>query len=158
MASIFSNLTSATKHTVATSTELEATRGGAHIYDIVISQDMDNGTIVGKGAYDGNMHYAMASSTAFTGKIIRKEANGIYQVQVLTATNAILLLQPPVIPEGYNKLTNSEYLFYNASGDIVRGYELMPGDVFGITAEGFTGTPAVGKNVSVSSYKLAVAA
>ena len=156
MANSLINLNNIVKHAVATSTELEATRGGSHIYDIVISKDMDNGTIVGKGAYDGNMHYAMGASTSFAGKIIRKEANGIYQIQVTEAENAILLLQVPAIPEGFNKATTAEYLFYNASGDIVRGYELQVGDIFGLTAEGFDGTPEVGATVSVSNYIVTV--
>ena len=46
--------------------------------------------------------------------------------------------------------------FYNKKDDIVRAYELYVGDVFAISEEGFTGTPEVGKTVSVAAKKLKI--
>ena len=47
--------------------------------------------------------------------------------------------------------------FYNANGDIVRAYELYKGDVFELSKEGFTGTPAKGKTVTIENKKVKVA-
>ena len=45
--------------------------------------------------------------------------------------------------------------FYNTSGSIVRAYLFESGDEFRLTAEGLSGTPAVGNAVEAdASYKL----
>ena len=58
------------KHAVAGSTRLAATNasGGLGIFDIKISKDLDNGTIIGKGDLIAGEVYAMAAPTTFTGK------------------------------------------------------------------------------------------
>lgn len=38
----------------------------------------------------------------------------------------------------------------------MRCYELVPGDIFELSAEGFSGTPAKGSAVSVASKKVTV--
>lgn len=147
-----------TKHTVAESSKLLATIGGKHIYNIKIAQDMDNGTIVAKGDYVEPEVYAAKASTGFAGTIIGQAGNGNYLVEVADAADAVLLLNVPLIYEEYTSVMQAEYNFYNADGDIVRGYELANGDIFALSAEGFVGTPEVGKAVTVDvTYKLAVA-
>lgn len=142
-----------TKHAVAGSTNLKATYdyGADGIRDIKISKDLDNGTIIGQGDLIDGQVYAMVAPTAFTGKIISKAANGNFYVQVVTATNAFLVLQVPVSYYDYTHEMRAESQFYNANGDIVRAYKLFQGDVFELSAEGFDGTPDVGKNVSFDS-------
>ena len=62
-----------TKHTVAESTKLAATYGGANIYNIKVSANVDNGAIVGLGDYVAPEYYAeKAASATFAGKIIEK--------------------------------------------------------------------------------------
>lgn len=149
----------ATKHCVAESTKLLATIGGAHIYNIKVTADVDNGAIVGLGDYQAPEYYAeKAASSTFAGKIIEKAANGSFRVQVTAVGSGdCLLLQVPLIYEEYTTKMQEESNFYNAKDDIVRAYELTVGDVFTLSAEGFDGTPVVGKTVSVSSKKLKVA-
>ena len=147
------------KHAVAGSTRLVATTatGGHGIQDIKISTDLDNGSIIGRGALVAGEVYAMAAPTAFTGKIIDKAANGNWYVEVVTATNAYLVLQVPVNYYDYTATMRNENTFYNAKDDIVRSYPLFPGDVFELSAEGFDGTPAKDAAVSVNaSYQVEV--
>lgn len=151
----------ANKHAVAGSTRLAATTetGGEGIMDLKISLDLDNGTIIGKGAYIAGQVYAMAAPTAFTGKILNeKAANGNFYVEVATATNAYLVLTTPVTYYDYTKAMQAESTFYNANGDIVRAYKLFPGDVFELSKEGFDGVPAANASVSFDSttYKVEV--
>ena len=149
-----------TKHTVAESTKLAATYGGANIYNIKVTANVDNGAIVGLGDYIAPEYYAeKAASATFAGKIIEKAANGSYRVQV-TAVGAgdCLLLNVPLIYEEYTTKMQEESNYFNAKDDIVRAYELRVGDVFTLSVEGFDGTPVVGKTVSVASKKLKVAA
>lgn len=142
-----------TKHAVAGSTRLAATKGvGAHgPIDLQISKDLDNGTIIGKGALVAGEVYAMASPTSFAGKIIDKAANGNWYVEVTSASNAYLVLQVPVTYYDYTNQMRQESTFYNENGDIVRAYPLFAGDVFELSDEGFDGTPAKDATVSVDS-------
>lgn len=141
------------KHAVAGSTRLAATTatGGDGIVDLKISKDLDNGCIIGKGSFVAGQVYNMAAPTTFTGKVIDKAANGNWYVEVLTATNAYLVLTVPVTYYDFTKEMRDEATFYNKNGDIVRAYKLVPGDVFELSDEGFDGTAAKNASVSVDS-------
>lgn len=144
----------ANKHAVAGSTRLAATTatGGAGIVDIKLSADHDNGVIIGKGAAISGQVYAEAAATAFTGTILpEKAANGNYYVEVATAANAYLLLTTPTTYYEFSEVVKADSAFYNAKNEIGRAYPLVPGDVFELSAAGFSGTPAVGKSVTIDA-------
>lgn len=147
-----------TKHAVAGSTSLLATEGGAHIRNIVATENIDNGSIVGLGDWIKMETYKEGAAGTFSGKIIQKAANGNYYVQVESATNCWLVLTTPLIYEEYTTACQHESNFYNAKGDVMRCYELMPYDVFEISAEGLSGEVAVGKGVEVKAKKLSIKA
>ena len=144
------------KHAVAESTNLKATIVG-NIWNIKATNDIDNGCIVKRGDYVAPEYYAEAAATEFTGKIIEKAANGNFRVEV-TAVGELagLVLSVPLIYEEYTTRMQEESNFYNAKGDLLRVYQLYVGDVFTLSAEGFDGTPEVGKTVSVVSKKVKV--
>ena len=144
------------KHAVAESTNLKATIVG-NIWNIKATDDIDNGCIVKRGDYVAPEYYAEAAATEFTGKIIEKAANGNFRVEV-TAVGELegLVLSVPLIYEEYTTRMQEESNFYNAKGDLLRVYQLYVGDVFTLSAEGFDGTPEVGKTVSVVSKKVKV--
>ena len=144
------------KHAVAESTNLKATIVG-NIWNIKATNDIDNGCIVKRGDYVAPEYYAEATATEFTGKIIEKAANGNFRVEV-TAVGELegLVLSVPLIYEEYTTRMQEESNFYNAKGDLLRVYQLYVGDVFTLSAEGFDGTPEVGKTVSVVSKKVKV--
>ena len=154
MATSFINFS--TKHAVAASTKLKATIVG-NIWNIKATNDIDNGCIVKRGDYVAPEYYAEAAATEFTGKIIEKAANGKFRVEV-TAVGELegLVLSVPLIYEEYTTRMQEESNFYNAKGDLLRVYQLYVGDVFTLSAEGFDGTPEVGKTVSVVSKKVKV--
>ena len=144
------------KHAVPESTNLKATIVG-NIWNIKATDDIDNGCIVKRGDYVAPEYYAEAAATEFTGKIIEKAANGNFRVEV-TAVGELegLVLSVPLIYEEYTTRMQEESNFYNAKGDLLRVYQLYVGDVFTLSAEGFDGTPEVGKTVSVVSKKVKV--
>lgn len=155
MATNFIDMTK--KHAVCESSKLLATKGGAHIYNIKVTQDMDNGTIVAKGDYKEPEVYEMkAVNEGFAGKVIGKAGNGNWLIEVTDAQDAVLLLNVPMIYEEYTTAMQAEHNFYNKNGDIVRGYELANGDVFAISPEGIDGSVDVEKAVKVTSHKLAI--
>ena len=147
------------KHAVAGSTRLTATKavGGHGTQDIKISTDLDNGSIIGRGALVAGEVYAMTAATTFEGKIIDKASNGNWYVEVNSAENAYLVLKVPTTYIDYTTSMRDEATFYNANGDIVRAYPLFKGDVFELSAEGFDGTPAKDATVGVNAtYQVAI--
>lgn len=127
MANVFDNI-QGTAHVVAESSRLKATTAG-HIYDLEMIEDTDNGTIVAVGAHvEGQVFKAKAF------------ANGDKPHLVLTS---------PLAYNG-NKYKSGEKFFYNAKGEIARAYELYVDDIYTLSADAFTGSPAVGKYVDAT--------
>lgn len=63
------------------------------------------------------------------------------------------------VEEMYDERKKNLDEFYNEAGTICRGYHIVHGDTFSVTAEALTGTPAVGSVVELAAgTKLNVAA
>ena len=119
-------------HVVAESSRLKATTAG-HIYDLEMIEDTDNGTIVAVGAHvEGQVFKAKAYAAGDT---------------------PYLVLTSPLAYNGKKAWSDEKY-FYNAQGETARAYELHKDDVFTVSADAFTGSPAVGKYVD-STYTVA---
>lgn len=70
--------------------------------------------------------------------------------------NDIVLIASPELMYDEHKHNLDD--FQNAAGAIARGYRLHAGDIFSVTKEALTGTPAIGKTVELAaSTKLNVA-
>lgn len=123
MANVFDAIVGA-KHAVAESSLLKATKVG-HIYSLKCHEDLDNGSIVSVGDW--------VSAQVFNSK------------EYVAGEHPVLILTPPL---GYNsdrKEYQDEHYFYNAKGEVARGYELVDGDIYTVSADIFEGEPAVGK-------------
>lgn len=145
------------KHAVAFPSKLLAQNGGKHIYNIELATDTDNGNLVKRGSFIDLDLYEEDAATTFEGVIQKQAANGNWYVEVVNPGDALFVYMQAFIAEEWTNKFKAESNFYNASGDVVRGYELAVGDVFEVSAEGFTGTPEAGKTVSVAAKKLVVA-
>jgi hypothetical protein len=127
MANVF-DLVKGTAHVVAESSRLKAT-GAGHIYDLEMIEDTDNGTIVALGAHvEGQLYKAKALA----------EGDKPY-----------FILTPPLAYNGKKAWSDEKY-FFNAKGEIARAYELYVDDMFTVSEDAFTGTPAVGKFVDAT--------
>lgn len=131
-------------HIICESTNILSTNfGGGHIYSIAIAEDMDNGLLVARAEY----------------------ANEEYEDEVWNAKayaagdEALLLLNPPLLPMTELRGYATEDRFYNAAGDRVRAYTLRVGDRITLSANAFDGEPAVKKFVTfdAASKKYVVA-
>jgi hypothetical protein len=123
MANVFDKIVGE-KHAVAESSLLKATEVG-HIYSLKCHEDLDNGSIVSVGSW--------VSAQVFNSK------------EYAAGEHPIFILTPPL---GYNsdrREYQDECYFYNAKGEVARGYELHCGDIFTVSADKFDGEPAVGK-------------
>lgn len=144
------------KHAVAFPSKLLAQTYGKHIYNIELTTDADNGNLVAKGAFKDLDLYAEAAVTTFEGVIRKQAANGNWYVEVTEPGDALFVYTQPFIAEEWTKTWQKESNYFNAAGETVRAYELAVGDVFEVSAEGFSGTPVAGKTVAVASKKLKV--
>lgn len=140
-----------TKHAVCGSSKLKATYGG-HIHNILLSSDMDNGTIISKGEYvRPDVYKQGATPTDFEAIVLDKASNGNFYVEVKVPAGALLILQVPTIYHEYTTQMQHESNFYNVEGDIVRSYELDINDIFELSAEGFAAVPEVGDIVTANT-------
>lgn len=145
-------------HAVAFPSRVVAGYGGGHIYDILLTSDADNGNIVGRGDYIKLGTYKETTPTSFAGKIVEQATNGNWYVEVTADTDALFVYMPEISPYETRQLRSAK-VFYNASGDTVKGYSLQIGDIVEVSSEGFIGAPKVGKSISaISSKKFSVTA
>lgn len=148
-------------HAMSGVSKVLATYGGAHIYNVVLSTDADNGNLIGRGAADTFDRYKESTPTSFEGKIQWKAANGNFYVEVTAETDALLVYNPPVSPYDAPAALTSEKAFYNKAGEVVRAHELKVGDIFEVSVEGFDADAEdviVGATVTgVSNKKLSLA-
>ena len=120
-------------HIICESTNILSTNfGGGHIYSIAIAEDMDNGLLVARAEY----------------------ANEEYEDEVWNAKayaegdEALLLLNPPLLPMTELRGYATEDRFYNAAGDRVRAYTLRIGDRIALSENAFDKVPAVKQYVT----------
>jgi len=145
-------------HAIAYPSKVLAQNGGAHIYNIELGAACDNGAIVKKGDFIDLDLYEEAVASTMTGVIQKQAANGNWYVEITANDDhELFVYMPAFIAEDYTKSFKNEKRFFNAAGDVVRGYDLAVGDVVEVSAEGFTGTPEAGKEVTVASKKFVVA-
>ena len=129
-----------------------------HVYNIVLQANADNGTLCGRGAYDSFDNYkSTAVPTGFAGVIRGQAANGNWYIEVtaLGDGETLYVYNSPVSPYGIKEFQD-ETLFYNAAGDVAQGATLIVGDVYEVSANGITGTPAANTAVTYSAGKYVI--
>lgn len=151
-----------TKHAVAFPSKVLAGSMGAHIYNITLTSDCDQGGVIGRGAWNSFDNYAEAAApNGITGKIVDVAANGNYYVEITAVpanAEALVVYNSPITPyESPRELADLSN-FYNAAGEVVKAYVCTVGDIWEVSAEGFTGTPAKNATLTVASKKWVVGA
>ena len=147
------------KHAYCFPTKVLAGNGGEHILNIELTSDADNGSIVAAGEYKSFDNYVEAEAPAeYEAKIVDIAADGNFYVEVVNPADAVLICEVVIIAEqNYDSRFRDTKNFYNAAGEVVRGYVLHKHDIYELSAEGFEGTPEVGKTVTVAGRKHVVA-
>lgn len=146
-------------HAYCFPTKVLAGNGGAHILNIELTADADNGSIVSAGDYKSFDNYVEAAApAAYEAKIVDVAADGNFYVEVVEPADAILICEVIDNPySNYDSRFKDDKLFYNVNGATVRGYCLVKHDIYELSAEGFDGTPEVGKSVTITGRKHVVA-
>lgn len=151
-------------HHVCFPTKVLSERVG-RVLNMVISEDTDNGTVCGKGAYVSFDQYKVAEvPAAFEGEILEQAADGNWYVEVKKIdpnAPAILIYEVPEIAENYNsKFTSIANFFNEASAErtkTVRGFVLGVTDVYELSEDAFEGKPEAGKKVTINGQMHVVA-
>lgn len=73
---------------------------------------------------------------------------GVTPASTDTVDDIVLIATPEVM---YDERLHNLDEYENEAGKICRGYRLHEHSMFGLTADGFSGTPQVGKHVSIGS-------
>lgn len=141
------------KHSYGFPSKVASGSGSPHIYNIRLTKDHDNGSLVGKGKWVAFDEYEETTVPAFKGVVRDQAANGNWYVEVTEATDALFVFDSAIIAESYNSDFTSEKNFFNESGKTVKAYSLIVGDIVEISEEGFSGTVAKDKEVTYESDK-----
>ena len=141
MASVF-EATFNNKHGVAESTLMGATFSGAHFYNMVSEEPIDNGCV---SVLD----------------VENYKEDDVFGVAVPAKEDKIVLLLNPVkIYEDHMTQMQEECYYFNGAGEIIRAYEVLETDRFSLSVEAFKkdAEVAVDKYVVVdgTGYKLDV--
>ena len=114
-------------HIICESTNILSTHfGGGHIYSIKVSEDMDNGLLVARAEYAAEEY-----------------EDEVWNMKEYAAGDeALLLLNPPLLPMTELRGYATEDRFYNAEGDRVRAYTLRLGDRITLSEKAFDVAPA----------------
>lgn len=140
------------EHAVGTVVKALAQNGGKHIYNITLTEDVDNGYFVGKGDFVELDRYTEAEPGECAGTVVAEAANGNYYVEITSADEGTLFVATtPINAEEFTEAFKKESAFYNASGDVARAYQLAPGDVVEISGDGFAATPTAGDSVTLQA-------
>lgn len=146
------------KHGYGFPSKVLSALGGGHIYNILLTADHDNATLVGRGDWVDFDQYQETTVPTFAGVIREQAANGNWYIEVTDATEALFVFDSAIIAEDYNNEFKKENNFFNEQGKVVKAYSLAKGDIIEVSAELFDGTPEAKKTVSYADGKYKVAA
>lgn len=131
----------------------------AHVYNLVLTANTDNGTLASRGDYVSFDQYEqdVVTANAVEGVIRELMADGTYLVEItkLPATEVLYVYNSPV-SEYPEKEFQDESLLYNKAGEVAQGATLVIGDLFTLSDAAFTGNPVVGKTVKYAAGKYVV--
>lgn len=130
--------------------KVAARDGAAHMYSIQHDDDLWNGAVIAKGDYVSLDLYKEAEAKAIKAKVVDTAANGNYYIEIqedAPATDALIVYNPPVIEEEYNKTFQLESNFYIPAEMKARCYPVREGDIWELSEDAFTTKPTVGATV-----------
>ena len=138
------------KFPVAFPSKTLSSMSGAHMYSLQHDDDLWNGAVVAKGDYVSLDLYKAKEAVAIKAKVVDVAANGNYYVEIqedAKAEDALIVYNPAVIEEEYNKAFQLEGNFYIPAEMEARAYAVREGDIWELSENAFTAKPTVGTTV-----------
>lgn len=148
-------------HGIFFPSNLLAGMGGAHQYNITLTADHDNGTLVGRGDwhdFDNYLEAAVGATNDFAGVIrqVNPDDATLFYCEATADSDLLFVYNSPKSEYPEEELQDPA-LFYNKAGEVVRGYSIRKGDRFMISTALFNGTPQAGKTITYKNGKYVVA-
>ena len=141
--------------------KLLSTYGGAHIHNVTLAVDHDNFDLIALDTTKWNSFDNYDEDTTatidFEGRVMGPDAEGGYYIQVEKADDVYLVYNTPESEYQLQQLQD-EQLYYNPAKTVAEAIELHKFDIFAVSANGFSATPAEGAVVTYSNGKYVVAA
>lgn len=135
--------------------------GAAHMYSLQHATESWNGAVVAKGDYVSLDLYNEAEATEMDAKIVDVAANGNFYVEIkkdIPAAKCLIVYNPAMIEEEYNKNFQKESNFYIPANVEERAYPVREGDIWELSKDNFTGVPVVGATItSIADKKWVIA-
>ena len=135
--------------------------GAAHMYSLQHATESWNGAVVAKGDYVSLDLYNEAEATEMDAKIVDVAANGNFYVEIkkdIPAAKCLIVYNPAMIEEEYNKNFHKESNFYIPANVEERAYPVREGDIWELSKDNFTGVPVVGATItSIADKKWVIA-
>lgn len=135
--------------------------GAAHMYSLQHATESWNGAVVAKGDYVSLDLYDEAEATEMDAEIVDVAANGNFYVEIkkdIPATKCLVVYNPAMIEEEYNKNFQKESNFYIPANVEERAYPVREGDIWELSKDSFVGVPVVGATItSISDKKWVIA-
>lgn len=147
-----------TKHGYAFPTDVLAGKGGEHMYNLLMDKDRANGEVVALNEWQGMQYFSVKEPTGLEAVVLEQAANGNWYVHITAAGDAVVIRQVPQIEEQFTKEFEKEANFYNAKGEIARGYRAHEGDIWELSADLFDKTPEAKKTLTYAAGKWTVGA
>ncbi len=107
------------KYAIVRTDNMSGTIVDKDLFSLRADKDIENGTIVKVGAYEENQREVRACSTPAVGDEL---------------INLALIATPELVKDKKNFALSD---FVNPKGSIMRGYRLVPGDLFGVSKAAF---------------------
>lgn len=135
--------------------------GAAHMYSLQHATESWNGAVVAKGDYVSLDLYNETEATEMDAEIVDVAANGNFYVEIkkdIPAAKCLVVYNPAMIEEEYNKNFQKESNFYIPANVEERAYPVREGDIWELSKDNFTGEPVVGATItSISGKKWVIA-
>lgn len=147
-----------TKHGYAFPTNVLAGKGGEHMYDLLMDKDRANGEVVALDEWQGMQYFSVKEPTGLEAVVLEQADNGSWLVFITKPGDAVIIRQVPEIAEQFTKKFEHEANYYNAKGEIVRGYRAHEGDTWELSADLFDKTPEAKKTLTYAAGKWTVGA
>lgn len=147
-----------TKHGYAFPTNVLAGKGGEHMYDLLMDKDRANGEAVALKEWQGMQYFSVDEPTGLEAVVLEQAANGNWYVRITKAGDAVIIRSVPMIEEQFTKEFEKEANFYNAKGEIARGYRAHEGDIWELSVELFDKKPDAKKTLTYAAGKWTVGA
>lgn len=142
-----------TTHARAWVANMLASKYAAHIINVTLEEDTDNGKFVSIGDHIKMDNYKVKQyeGTGFKAEIEEMTSDDLWYVRIYNPGDSFMIYSTPIIEDESNYEIQKEEHFYNAEGDVVRAYQVSAYDRIALSEECFDGTPEEGKSVTIDA-------